>query len=381
MYKDGAVSNKLDSIQILRGLAALSVVLFHYRFWLAPLYGDLTIPNKYLSWGSAGVDLFFVISGFIMVHITSKKPSGIRGSLFFITERLTRICPTYYIILFTAFYFTWQTGIFTEPKYIENLTSALTFMPSTADYAPLYIDSAGLYVVRWTLNYELYFYVAFAICILLNQKLPLLIGWVAGTTVAGYYLTSTIVLSTSGYKVESPLFNFLTNPIIIEFLIGAIAGYTYQYLKISNLRFRKYFSLVSIFIIFCAFYFGLISGWSISCGVVMYFVLVTFALYNDVITKYTPSFFVMLGNISFSWYLLHNQVASYISWQVEANNPGVMHSTLGFFVLLTISISLAYLSHKFIEVWLSNKIRNIIFNSRLGKLIDLRKDKPLPVGD
>jgi len=375
MHKHVNNSQKLDSIQVLRGIAALSVVLFHYRFWLAPLYGDLTIPNKYLGWGAGGVDLFFVISGFIMVYITSKKPSGIKGALFFITERLTRILPTYYIILFTAFYFTWEIGVFTDPKIIANLISALTFLPNTTDYPPLYVDASGLYVVRWTLNYELYFYAVFGICILLNKKLPILIGWIICSIIAGVYFTSKLTFETSGYKIEPPLFSFLTNPIIIEFFIGALAGYTYQYLQKSSDKIKRGFALISIIIVGLGFSYGFIQGWNVGFAVILYFVVVTFALFNDFITKYTPSFFIMLGNISFSWYLLHNQVASYISWQVEANNPGVMHSTLGFFSLLAISILLAYISHKLLEVWLTNKIRDAIFSSPLGKFIDLRKVK------
>ena len=83
----------------------------------------------------------------------------------------------------------------------------------------------------------------------------------------------------------------------------------------------------------------------------------------------------MLGDISFSWYLLHNQVGSYISWQVEANNPGVMHNVYGFTILLILSIFIAFLSHKYIEVILTNKIRNKIFMSIPGKLVDMRKVK------
>ena len=98
-----------------------------------------------------------------------------------------------------------------------------------------------------------------------------------------------------------------------------------------------------------------------------------FVINDKIITKITPSFFVMLGNISFSWYLLHNQIGSYISWQVEANNPGVMHNAYGFAILLIISIFIAWLSHKYIEGILTSKIRNRIFMSKVGKLVDMRK--------
>ncbi|EAY2062493.1 acyltransferase [Salmonella enterica] len=367
------VNNKLNSVQILRGLAALSVVLFHYRFWLSPLYGDLTIPNKYLSWGSAGVDLFFVISGFIMFHITSKKPSGLKPALFFSIERLTRILPTYFIALFIAFYYTWEVGYFVDPQKLQNIISALTFTPFVDAYPPLYIDAGGIFVIRWTLNYELYFYLIFALCILFNKKIPGVILWILATVIAGLSMTGKVTLSTAGYETGSPVLSFLTNPIIFEFALGILAGYTVKHAEKWSGKTKLAFSLFTAIIFIYAVHNRLIEGYSLKTGVISYFILVTFVINDRIITKITPSFFVMLGNISFSWYLLHNQIGSYISWKVEANNPGVMHNAYGFTILLILSICIAWLSHKYIEGILTNKIRNRIFMSRPGKLVDMRK--------
>ncbi|EQA0783120.1 acyltransferase [Escherichia coli] len=369
------MNNKLSSVQILRGLAALSVVLFHYRFWLSPLYGDLTIPNKYLSWGSAGVDLFFVISGFIMMHITSRKPSGIKSAIFFSVERLTRISPTYFIALFTAFYFTWEVGIFVDQAKVENLLSALTFSPFTDAYPPLYVDAGGIFVIRWTLNYELYFYLVFALCLLFNKRTSGIVVWIMITILVGYMLTGNVTLSTSGYKTGTPELSFLTNPIVIEFALGILAGHTVRSAKSWSNRLKYSFTAISALIFMTAVFNGSIEGYNLKTGIIAYFLLVAFVINDEVITKITPSFFVMLGDISFSWYLLHNQVGSYISWQVEANNPGVMHNVYGFTILLILSIFIAFLSHKYIEVILTNKIRNKIFMSIPGKLVDMRKVK------
>ncbi len=367
------VNNKLNSVQILRGLAALSVVLFHYRFWLSPLYGDLTIPNKYLSWGSAGVDLFFVISGFIMFHITSKKSSGLKSALFFSVERLTRILPTYFIALFVAFYYTWEVGYFVDPEKLQNLISALTFTPFIDAYPPLYIDAGGIFVIRWTLNYELYFYLIFSLCLLFNARVSGILLWILATVVTGYALTGQVTLSTSGYKTGTPELSFLTNPIIFEFALGILAGYTVKLAEKWNHKKKVAFSFLTAIIFSYGASKGLIQGYSLYTGAISYFVLVAFVINDKIITKITPSFFVMLGNISFSWYLLHNQIGSYISWQVEANNPGVMHNAYGFAILLIISIFIAWLSHKYIEGILTSKIRNRIFMSKVGKLVDMRK--------
>lgn len=308
-----------------------------------------------------------------MVHITSRKPSGLKSAIFFSVERLTRILPTYFIALFTAFYYTWEVGFFIDPSKLQNLLSAITFTPFLDAYPPLYVDAGGIFVIRWTLNYELYFYFVFALCLLFNKRISGIVVWIMTTILAGYMLTGNVTFSTSGYKTGTPELSFLTNPIVIEFALGILAGYTVRSAKLWGNRLKYSFTAMSALIFMIAVYNGAIEGYNLKTGVIAYFLLVTFVINDEIITKFTPSFFVMLGNISFSWYLLHNQMGSYISWQVEANNPGVMHNAYGFSVLLILSICIAWLSHKYIEGWLTNKIRTRFFSTKLGNLVDMRK--------
>ena len=86
---------KLTNIQFLRAFAALNVVLFHILS-TAHTYGYKPISLEFLAgWGACGVDLFFVISGFIMVYIQSVKE---RSPTEFIVERILRVCPTYWLL-------------------------------------------------------------------------------------------------------------------------------------------------------------------------------------------------------------------------------------------------------------------------------------------
>lgn len=207
----------------------------------------------------------------------------------------------------------------------------------------------------------------------LTKKIPGVILWIIATAIAGFYITGKITLSTTGYETGSPVLSFLTNPIIFEFVLGILAGYTVKHSEKWSCKTKLAFSFFTALIFIYAIDNKLIEGYNLKTGVISYFILVTFVINDRVITRITPSFFVMLGNISFSWYLLHNQIGSYISWQVEANNPGVMHNAYGFTILLILSICIAWLSHKYIEGMLTNKIRNKIFMSRPGKLVDMRK--------
>lgn len=69
--------NKLNSIQALRGLAAMLVVMFHFRTDLA---SDFPLANRLFGNGAIGVDLFFMISGFIAYYITKNENFGFASS-------------------------------------------------------------------------------------------------------------------------------------------------------------------------------------------------------------------------------------------------------------------------------------------------------------
>src|ERR1041384_8332317 len=92
-------ARRLDFIQALRGVAAMVVVLFHGRGVITgPAYLDL--GDRLFGCGAIGVDLFFVISGFIMVHATWKLDGSGRSVAQFLVKRLTRIWPVYVVATF-----------------------------------------------------------------------------------------------------------------------------------------------------------------------------------------------------------------------------------------------------------------------------------------
>ncbi|WP_312477793.1 acyltransferase family protein [Kosakonia cowanii] len=353
------IKDKINSIQILRGLAVLSVVLFHFRVYLVPDDADRSIPDKIFGWGAIGVDLFFVISGFIMVYVTCNKPAGLKTSLQFIVNRLTRILPTYYIILLFAFLTSGAMSIFHYPDKLANLISAFTFQPYLSQPAPLYIADSGMYNIRWTLNYELYFYLAFAVCLLIKPRLLALTIWFIAPVLIAFSLTSTFTLSTEGYNFNSVISRFLTNPILLEFGLGVLAGHTYFYLKNREINFSRYLPFLCLTIIAIAIALGYLKPYSVFSAVAFFFLVLFYALQNRCILKYTPQFLVTLGNMSFSLYLVHNPLAGFITGKVEKMQPGAMHTLPGYFSLLIASLVLAALSHKYLEIKLTDKIRSL----------------------
>lgn len=173
---------KLRSIQVLRGLAACAVVLLH-----AVPEGSQAIGAR--GFGAAGVDLFFVISGFIMANVAKD-----RSALEFLRDRLWRIYPLWWVAVLP-----W---IFMVPRGPTAVLSSLTLWP---------VYAGGYYVpvlkVGWTLSFELLFYLGMTLAIARGAALPLL----------AYGLFLVGALATS-----SPLMHFAGSPMTLEFLMGVV---------------------------------------------------------------------------------------------------------------------------------------------------------------
>ncbi|HCJ5660003.1 TPA: acyltransferase [Escherichia coli] len=356
------MKNKIESLQVLRGLAALAVVLYHYNLYLVPNGLDREVPDKLFGWGAIGVDLFFVISGFIMVFVTNNKCSGIRTSMNFLANRLIRILPTYYVILFLTVFCIGGLDLILNINLDSdpNFTSALTFSPYVADTAPLYIPGSGLYNIRWTLNYELYFYLAFSICLLVKPRAITLALWFLLPIIFAIYSKHDFTLSTQGYEFESVKLRFLTNPIILEFGIGALSGYSYIHLRDKDILKSGYISLALISIVSLGIAFGIFKAYSLISAIAFFFIVLIFSIQSEKILKITPRFFITLGDISFSWYLIHTPLLYVASIRFDKHFPGAINSFVGFFTLILISIMLAWLSHRYIEIKLTNAISNAI---------------------
>lgn len=198
----------LHALQSLRAVAALLVLAGHGaqisgRFFAEP------VTSGQWTLGFAGVDLFFVISGFVMVYITQGKPRGdARFIGRFAYARFTRIYPVYWF--FTAL-----------------ALAAYLFIPATLnrELADLHIwqsftlwpieNALPILHVGWTLTHEIYFYAVFALILVFPERwLPaLLAGW------AAFVIAGSLMLD-GGPAIAA----LIVNPLTIEFILGALAG-------------------------------------------------------------------------------------------------------------------------------------------------------------
>ena len=154
---------RLVSIQCLRGVAALLVLFFHAQNAVATrLPGRSALAGFFAlgQLGSIGVDVFFVISGFIMVHVSADQ-FGRRGAgREFLVRRVIRIVPLYWLVTaFMVALLLFVPQAFGTLRFrLGHAVSSFLFLPTTNSYGEM-VPVLG---VGWTLTYEMIFYVLFA---------------------------------------------------------------------------------------------------------------------------------------------------------------------------------------------------------------------------
>jgi exopolysaccharide production protein ExoZ len=216
--------SKLPNIQILRALAASTVVLYHSGIETTSVCQATSRSCALEFWiGGFGVGLFFVISGFIMVA-TSWNAFGQPGAaLAFMKRRIIRIVPLYWLLTTVA-----VIGVFFVPS-----------MLSVPVLDPLYVAASYLFwpvtringLVRpianlgWTLNLEMMFYVIFTLSLFFTRGIGLIlaIGFLAAFTA----LQISGLFAVGGTLQSIPL-NFWADPIIINFILGMIFAVFYK---------------------------------------------------------------------------------------------------------------------------------------------------------
>lgn len=197
----------LLNVQALRGLAALLVVFVHLER-LAQLAG---LPAGATVFGNSGVDVFFVISGLIMVVTTSGRRQTPQG---FLRNRATRIVPLYWAITFAVF-----ALAVVAPSLLQSTTADPVQLAKSLAFIPYARADGAMHpvvFVGWTLNYEMAFYLIFAAGLLLPSRL------------AGLVLSVAVLLAAAiagqVMQPKDPVLAFYTAPMILEFGAGMVLG-------------------------------------------------------------------------------------------------------------------------------------------------------------
>ena len=309
------VRQEIKGIQYLRGIAAISVVIYHLSMQL----NWMGASNITFSTLAAGVDLFFVISGFIMVDSTGG--GTIVSPLEFLQRRLIKIVPLYWlatalavVVLLPAPQLARQT-ILTFPHALASFA----FLPALHPSAPTIY--APLVYVGWTLNYEMLFYVLFTAGIAFGGASPRRVIAISSLPI--------LILSIIGVAFfPHGLLRFYSNPIILEFIFGMCLAL--MLVNVPTSRVYTWLCLVALIALYAfpaatdydrPFRYGLIASVVVGSSIV--------AVWRPI----RP--LEMLGDASYSLYLSHFFVLSAFAklWRYTLGNPSSAISLASFYVI------------------------------------------------
>lgn len=213
-----AGSRRICNIQALRGVAALAIVIYH----LYPQLQRMGYSGPPWTTLSSGVDVFFVISGFIMGHIS--RLDADRTWIEFYRDRFFRIVPLYWLI--TAIIVAVMLG---APHLLQTEKFEPVWVVKSFLFIPAVNPGDGsvtpVLIPGWTLNYEVFFYLVFGLSLAVPRGSTFRIAVVIGL------LTLLVCLSP---LARGTVASFYTSDIMLEFAFGAVVAIAYPKLPTTG---------------------------------------------------------------------------------------------------------------------------------------------------
>lgn len=289
---------KIKTIQALRALAAISVISYHIIFIMINRIG---YSINSFEFGAIGVDLFFVISGFIMVYTNDQSFEKPNAAKVFLLKRLIRIVPLYWfctslIVILMIF----SPSLFSTTKFdLSNTIRSYLFILSEVRPG----DIGTLLQTGWTLCYEMYFYLLFALALFFNRQYLLM---VLGSFFALGIALGSMQASPTWLKVAS-------DPILFEFLWGCLIAFLFlKYQKSSPIMvITSTAFLIASLLAQYHFNFGIFArfmSYGLASGLVL-----AIAIFLEELKVGTPCILESIGESSYSLYLFHPLILSLVA--------------------------------------------------------------------
>jgi exopolysaccharide production protein ExoZ len=371
-----ARDNKLDFIQALRGISALLVMMYHFQQRIAPGEFAQTAGAFFFGRGYVGVDIFFMLSGFVMVYSTARITSGASDAVTFFIKRIARVWPAY--VIATVLYLAIHLGDFgINQLALDQFLKSIVFLPQANSGAPFF--GYATLTLGWSLNYEMYFYLIFGCSLIFgkSKRWLVLAAWFALTLllIPAFKRTLSFDIKTE-YLFSVDYFNLMVNPIIWGFLIGMAVGKAYlSTLRISSAMVLRCCLLAMTGVVVWQYLSGFLAGHGVTHNLIpiaALFLLIALAEKNTPFAW--PAWLVWMGEISFSLYLLHIPVIDGINKLMTAyGNPALNGhaSTVVLGVFATLAVVIPF--HHFIEKRLSSLLSKwLLATFRAGQRRALR---------
>ena len=206
----------LVNVQFLRFVAAALVLLYHGAQGIGSKLGvDNPLRDIFLLIGFSGVDLFFVISGFI-IYASNNNKSGWHQGMQFISLRAARIFLGYWPFFFMALGMLYCLN--PEKLGKINLVSSFFLIPDKMH--------ATLINATWSLSYELYFYGLFFVLFFVENRLRIILFMAA--SLIGFNVFANYIFEAytwKGFNNISDVERFITSPWLLEFFAGCIVAH------------------------------------------------------------------------------------------------------------------------------------------------------------
>jgi len=344
---DFASMKQIANIQILRGVAAFAVVAFHAQQNVRG--NDLTDTMPDLLVGAFGVDLFFAISGFIMVY-SSTALFGVDGAAsHFLKRRIVRIAPLYWII--TAVYTVYLLHVMRHHSdHSDLLVNFATSVGFVGYLSPSSRFGFPIYPPGWTLDYEMFFYLCFAATLALPRR--------TAVAALGLFFACLVVINQN-YPL--PFWaSHLASSQILEFVAGMLVAELY----LAGYRLGTPASLLLILMGLCGAVCtaSSMSDWQNLRGLVWGpLAAITLAGVSLSSSKAGASparrWFEALGGASYSLYLVHLAVFAVFAEILHAD-AAARHvpGTIYFSLLVVASVGAAFALYRFVERPLTRKL-------------------------
>ena len=340
------------NVQALRGIAACMVVLFH----ASEKWSIAATGRDSMAWsvGASGVDIFFVISGFVMATSSLSKGNGPQSAWEFFKRRLVRILPLYWIIT-TVLVIKIDLGLVRNTAW----TGAVPLPFAFCSYLLIpYLhggETSPILGQGWTLSYEMFFYLLFAAALAIRKSVPQFLTFVL----------CLLVLIGSFRTDDWPAITVLLRPMLLEFLAGLWLGVAA--LKGRFLGPRLSISLAASAVLTELFlhptqpFVGRLE-WGV-CSILIFQAAVAL---EPVIGKRIPRWMLLVGDASYSIYLVHPMFLGYYTERLKAahvllaGRVRLQDDVITLVVCLGLSLLVGIVVYKAIELPLNHRLQRLM---------------------
>ena len=333
-------------IQVLRAVAALMVVVHHATIMLGDRDG---LPIGNWTNGASGVDIFFVISGFVMSISSAPLRKTLHPARIFLARRLERVVPLYWIVTTVK-----VLSVLALPGLALNALGTPWHVIASYLFLPAGMDP--VVVVGWTLNFEFLFYLIFAAVLAIRGSLLKVLIPVLLVVVLLRYLPQPHV--SAGVRVYE-------SSMVLEFLFGVLLALAVDWVRGWNLAVAIGFVVVGFSVFF---HWGAPIGlpWrGLDWGLPALAVVAGTIAMERPLGKFAPKWMLELGDASYSIYLVHGLVLPIIGILLARAGSHWLHvvpvSILGMVLLSIAGGELVYLGiERPIAQWFKGRRRTAI---------------------